>query len=602
MGKEDDQRHPEYNSDLIVDELKALGIEYVSLNPGATTRGIHDSIVNYGGNKNPELILCCHEGVAVAVASGYFRATGKPMAVLLHDIVGLLHSTKAVFDAWLDRDAVVLLGGNGPAKIEDRRPWIDWIHNALIPNTVVRDYVKWDDQPADIVSALEDLIRARNIALTEPAGPVYISIDAGLAEDVASKETVVPNPGKYSAPLIEEGSSEAMKQVAQLLFDAANPVIIVDKYGRSDGDVQKLVSLSQEAGVPVLDTGMHFNFPSRHPLNLSGLEQETLAQADLVITLGARDLFFHLSKKEKTSTSFFARKSVLSVPPECKIVRIDLEGLATNSWVSEYGRLTPTDIYVSARPSSAVESILSYYRQALGSRPAGGQKVAERVERCKKQSQELHKKWIDIASAEVRKSVSKVRYSGMALTAMELTNDVDWVLAFPGYSSRGINAWLRRTFEITKHYQYPGRGEGTGTGTGQAIGVALAHKGKDRVCIDFQPDGDLLYSASSLWTAANSKVPLLMVMLNNRSYFNDEEHNRFIAEVRHRPDTATRVGIRLEDPEVDFVSLAKSYGIESSGPVSDYEGLREALKQGIASVSARKLPYLVEVEVDPSLA
>ncbi|MGI0090676.1 MAG: thiamine pyrophosphate-binding protein [Nitrososphaerales archaeon] len=596
---QDKQQSAEYNSDLLVDEIRALGIEYVSLNPGATTRGIHDSIVNYGGNKQPKLILCCHEGIAVAMASGYFRSTGRPMVVLLHDIVGLLHATKAIFDAWIDRDAVILIGGNGPANAEDRRPWIDWIHNALIPNTVIRDYVKWDDQPADIVSALEDLVRARNIALSEPAGPVYISIDAGLQEDYIKSRVVPPSPDIYHPPVIDEGSSQAMKDIAASLFDASKPAIVVDKYGRSDEDVAKLIELSEEAGIPVLDNGMLFNFPSNHPMNLSGLEQEILAESDLVLALGARDLYFHLAKREKGG--FFSRKSSLVVSTECKIIRVDLEGVSINSWVSEYGRLTPTSLYVSAKPSSAVASILHFFRKDLGARPEARKHITERSQNIQQRSKELRRKWLETAEAESKKR-GQISYPGLALVTREITKDEDWVLAFPGYSSRGINAWLRRTWDITKHYQYPGRGEGTGTGTGQALGVALANStDKKRLCIDFQPDGDLLYSASSLWTAANSKIPILIIVMNNRSYYNDEEHNRFIANERRRSDASTKIGIRLEDPEVDFAHLARSYGINSTGPIKDYENLREALKQGVATVAEESKPYLIDILVSPSL-
>ncbi|MGH2371988.1 MAG: thiamine pyrophosphate-binding protein [bacterium] len=131
----------EYGSDLIVDLLKAYEIEYAALNPGATFRGLHDSIVNYGGNRTPRIILCCHEEIAVAVAHGYGKAKGRPMAAIVHDIVGLLHAQMAVYIAWLDRAPLLLLGATGPMAVEQRRPWIDWIHTALVQGQAVREYV-----------------------------------------------------------------------------------------------------------------------------------------------------------------------------------------------------------------------------------------------------------------------------------------------------------------------------------------------------------------------------------------------------------------------------------------------------------------------------
>lgn len=579
------EKTAEYGSDAIVDELRELGIEYVSLNPGATTRGIHDSVVNYGGNKKPELILCCHEGVAVAIASGYFRATRRPMVVLLHDIVGLMHATKAIFDAWLNRDAMILIGGNGPSDAEKRRPWIDWIHNALIPNSLVRDYVKWDDQPFEMTSALEDLVRARNIALTEPSGPVYISIDAGLQEERLGNLSTIPKPENFPLPFLG-GSLEELQKSARLLAGAENPVIVLHDYGRSDQSVANLVELSEQLGTAVLDTGARFNFPSNHPLNVSGLEEEMLSKADVVLTLGVKDLFFHLAKRDG---SFFSRASKLVVKPECKVIRVDMEGLTTNSWVTEYGRLTPSSKYIASPPPVAVETLLDLCRKEI-SESRNERRIRERSADIESRSRDLRRKWLDSAISTLNDK--PLKYSAVALIAKELAEGSDWVLAFPGYSSRGMNSWLRRLWDIRRYYQYPGRGEGTGTGTGQALGVALANKG--RLCIDFQPDGDLLYSASSLWTASHSRIPILVIMMNDRSYHNDEEHNRFISRERGRSEESSRIGIKIEDPGVDFSSLANSYGIGASGLVQDADGLRLALKNGISEVQSGK-PYLVDV-------
>ena len=582
---------PEYGSDVIFDTFRAMGIKFVSLNPGATTRGLHDSIVNYGGNKNPELILCCHEGIAVAIASGYFRATHQPMVVLLHDIAGLLHATKAIFDAWINRDAMIVIGGNGPVDIQKRRPWIDWIHNALIPNTMVRDFVKWDDQPSDLFATLEDLIRSRGIALTEPTGPVFISIDAGIQEAKLEAIPDIPKPESHSFPSVDEGSVAKLSEAAKVLSSAEHPVIITNNYGRDDNSIANLVDLAQQLGAIVLDSGARFNFPNTNPLNLSGLEESTLAEADVVLALGVKDLYFHLARRD---AGFYSRLSTLMIRPDCEIIRIDLEGFYQKSWVSEYGRLTPTSLYIPARPDAAVVTLLELCRKELQSLDQDHE-IKARISVIKDRYFELRKKWRDIVSNSLNKHPPG--YPALAAIAWETLRDKDWVLAFPGYSMRGINAWLRRTWEITRCYQYPGRGEGTGTGTGQALGVALANVGK--FCIDFQPDGDLLYSASSLWTAAHCKIPLLIIMMNDRSYHNDEEHNKFISMERNRSEESSKIGIRIEEPNVDFGQMARSFGIGSSGVVDTANSLREALKEG-ASVVSKGRPYLVDVLVQQS--
>ena len=176
MESQDDVRFSkaEWGSDVIVEVLRDLGIEYVALNPGATFRGVHDSIVNFLGNKNPEMILCTHEEIAVAIAHGYGKAAGKPMAAYVHNVVGLLHASMAIYNAWANRSSMLVLGGTGPMAADGRRPWIDWIHTANVQGNAVRDFVKWDDQPASVGSSIESLIRGYHITSSAPEGPVYI--------------------------------------------------------------------------------------------------------------------------------------------------------------------------------------------------------------------------------------------------------------------------------------------------------------------------------------------------------------------------------------------------------------------------------------------
>ena len=146
-----------YGSDIMAELIAKLGIEYISFNPGATFRGLHDSLVNHPSEKMPETITCTHEEISVAIAHGYAKASGKAMAVGIHNVVGLQHASMAVFNAWCDRVPILLLGGGGPMAVEKRRPWIDWIHSALVQGNLIRDFVKYDDQPASIHSVPESI-------------------------------------------------------------------------------------------------------------------------------------------------------------------------------------------------------------------------------------------------------------------------------------------------------------------------------------------------------------------------------------------------------------------------------------------------------------
>ncbi|MHB1868654.1 MAG: thiamine pyrophosphate-binding protein [Nitrososphaerales archaeon] len=586
MTQEDSNK---FVSDALVDLLKDMGIKYVPLNPGASIRGLHDSIVNYGGNMNPELILCCHETIAVAVASGYFRVTGKPLAVLVHDLEGLLHSTKAVFEASLEREAIVIIGGNGPSDVEKRRPGIDWIHNALVPNTVVRDYVKWDDQPDGVVSSLEALIRAYRISLSAPPGPVYLSIDAELQERPLPPGTSIPAIKDFALTQLGEGSLEALRATANYLKEAEHPVIIADRYGRTDHAVAELALLAQYTGSAVLDTGLWFNFPSDHPLNLSGAEDQILSNADLVIILEGRDIYSLLTKEEK---GHFARKSKYMIPPDCKVVRIDAESQGANSWVSEYGRLTRTDLTIQADSEKAVTKLREYFGQIQPSR------AKDRISELGEKHEALRNEWNQNAEKLLIQG-GEISYPPLALMTWNIFKNKEWILAYPGYTSRGINMWVRRTWDIRTRGQYPGRGGGTGTGIGRAIGVALANRDSNKICIDFQPDGDLLYSGGALWTLSHWKLPLLVVMLNNHTYYNDEEHQRVVALERKRSVDNKTIGIRLEDPIVDFSTLAKSFGIEGRGPVNDLAELEGVLTDAVQWISGNRRPFLIDARINP---
>ncbi len=579
-----------YGSDEIVDILKALGIQYAALNPGASIRGIHDSIVNYGGNQNPELVLCCHEEIAVAIASGYFRASGRPMAVLVHDLEGLLHATKAIFDAWLERDSMLILGGNGPMDITKRRAGIDWIHTTLVPTLIVRDYVKWDDQPAGMTSFLEALIRAHKISFSEPTGPVYLSMDAALQEEQLSEQVSPPPVDSYSTLTMGEGSLAALETMADSLVSAENPTVVVDKYGRDDDSVGALVKLAELLAIPILDTGQRFNFPSDHHLNLTGLNEEILNRADVVLALDVRDLYHLLTKEEG---GHFARLSKYMIKPECSVFRIDMENVTTNSWLSEYGRLTPTNLAVAAHAPTAVRKLINLCQKKLDASPHKRNSVSERATSLAEISREQRKKWLEKAKSE--QGQKPLALPSLALTVWNSVSSFDWVLAYPGYTASGINAWIRRIWTITRYYQYPGRGGGTGTGIGRAIGAALANKGK--LCIDFQPDGDLLYTPSSLWTASRYRIPLLIFVLNNHSYFNDEEHQRAIALDRKRPVENKTIGIRIEDPNVLFTDLASSFGLPSSGVIENEDDLKQAINRGIKIVLNERKPFLVDIHI-----
>src|SRR5256885_8365612 len=224
-----------YGSDVIVDLLKGFGIQYAALNPGATYRGLHDPIVTYGATP-PEIGTCTLGEAPVAIALGYTKVTGKPMAAIVHDVVGLLHSSMAIYYAHIDRVPMLVLGATGPLDRSKRRPYIDWIHSALVQGNAVRDFVKWDDQPASVADFAPSFARGYRIATTEPAGPVYLCYDAGLQEDTLARPVDVAAVAAAARPSPVQSDPAALARAAEILAKARSPVIVAEFAGRhADG-------------------------------------------------------------------------------------------------------------------------------------------------------------------------------------------------------------------------------------------------------------------------------------------------------------------------------------------------------------------------------
>jgi thiamine pyrophosphate-dependent acetolactate synthase large subunit-like protein len=583
------RRVPKYGSDVIVDLMKAFDIEYAAFNPGATFRGIHDSILNYGGNNCPEVIFCCHEEYSVAIAHGYAKAKGKPMAAITHNMVGLQHASMAIFNAWCDRVPVIVLGGTGPMDTTRRRPWIDWIHTALVQGNQVRDYVKWDDQPFSLKSVPESFIRGYRIATTEPKAPVYICYDADIQEDALKKPIEIPDVSRFAPPAPIQAEAETLRRAAELLVGAKSPLIIVDLLGRSPSAVASLVKLAELLAIPVIDKGGRFNFPSNHPLDVTGGADALLGKADVILALDVQDLYGSLVNLNRTT-----RVTEYVIKPSAQIIHISMNDMLIRSWAHDYQRLQEVDVPISADTVIAVPELLSLCRRMLRKSESKKKAVQTRFGKIKAHHEKFRKSW----SAKVQ----SVSYTGEISTAFltqelwEVIKKENWVLA--NFDHRG---WARRLWSFSKPYQHIGRNAGGGVGYGlsAAIGAALAHKGSDKICVDIQSDGDLLMTSSALYTAAHHKIPLLIVMHNNQSFYNSEQHNILIAKFRKRPVKLAGIGTHVDNPPVNFKMVAEGFGLYGDGPIVRPEDLRPALQKALAVVKEKKQPALVDVVSAP---
>lgn len=573
------ERRPEYGSDLMVDLMNLHGIEYASLNPGSTFRGLHDSLVNYAGNR-PRIIECCHEEIAVYVAQGYAKATGRPMAAIVHDTVGLMHATMAIYQCFLDRVPVIVIGATGPMDIARRRPNIDWIHTAALPGNLVRDYVKWDDQPASIESVPDSFARAYRVAMTQPQGPVYICLDAALQEDRLVNPVELPDLRRLAPPAPFAANEESLARVAQALFQADRPVILAEQVGRHPDTVGRLVELAELLALPVIDLGRRFNFPNTHPLDLTG--SDILGRADFILALDVRDLYGALVRVDNLS-----RRSEYIIPKGCRLMEVGLGDLGVRSWSQDFQKLQEVDESVLADTSQAVPRLLEMCRELVRRDAPRQDAFKERSAQLKEMHNRLRQRWQEEARQVWEQSpISTAR---LAAEVWDAVRGEDWVLA--GNTLRG---WARRLWQINEPHRFPAAGMGTATQIGQAIGVALAHKGSGRLVVDIQPDGDLLYDAAALWTATHDQIPLLAVMHNNRAYYNDWEHQAVLARARGRAEENAYVGMEIDRPAPDFAQLARAFGWHGEGPIEKPAELGAALRRAIRVIKEEGRPALID--------
>jgi thiamine pyrophosphate-dependent acetolactate synthase large subunit-like protein len=470
-----------------------------------------------------------------------------------------------------------------------RRPRIDWIHTALVQGNQVRDYVKWDDQPYSLADVPDSFIRGYRIATTEPMAPVYINYYADIQEDSLTSVLDIPDVSRYAPPAPVQANPEALRRAAQLLVNAQTPLIIADTLGRNPRTVPVLVELAELLGAPVVDKGARFNFPTAHPLDATDGARDLLQKADVILALDVADLFGSL-----TTVSKQTRDCEYVTSPTVKLISISMHDMLVHSWAGDYQALQALDVPMCADTAVAVPELTRLCRELLGH--DGSKKSA--IEARQKELSDKHKsrraKWL--ANAQTKGSQKEISTAWLALELGETIKKEDWVLV-----NGTSNGWARRLWDFSKPNQYLGAsgGAGVGYGSGAAIGAALALKGTGKLAVDIQSDGDLLMTSSSLWTAAKHRIPLLIVMHNNQSFYNSEEHGIEVAKFRNRPVENAGIGTHVDDPAVDYAKLAQSFGVNAEGAVRNPADLRPALERGLKFIKEKNLPYLVDVIAEP---
>jgi thiamine pyrophosphate-dependent acetolactate synthase large subunit-like protein len=558
-----------WGSDAIAAMLRALDLPYVALNPGSSYRGLHDSLVNYLGNTRPRMLLCLHEESAVALAHGYAKVTGRPLAVIAHANVGLMHATMAIFNAWCDRVPMIVLGATGAVDAVRRRPWIEWIHTARDQGALIRNYTKWDDQPSSIGAAQEAMLRANMIAQTAPCGPVYINLNLELQEDEIPTEPRRPDVGRFAPPRPMEPAGPSIREAAELLARAERPVILMGRASRNPDAWQRRVELAEAIGARVMtDRKSGAAFPTDHPLHAPG--PATLNGAELV---SAADVILSLDWIDLAGT---LKTACQGEAPAGKVIQVSVDQYLHNGWSMDYQGLPPADVYLLAEPEAAVPALLTEVKRI---RPNPPPLPAARERRGPPPLSALETG--SVIEVPLLATALKEALAGAPISMIRLP--LSW----------GEHLW---DFRHPLDFLGADGGGGIGSGPGMAVGAALALRDGDRVPVAMLGDGDFLMGVTALWTAVRNSIPLLVVIANNRSFFNDELHQERVARERGRPVENRWIGQAIRDPDIDLAAMARAQGCTGIGPVQEPRKLVSALTEAVASVRAGNV-CVVDVRV-----
>ena len=550
-------------SDYMCDVIKALGIEYVSFNPGSSFEGLHESLINYTRN-NPEIITCTHEENAVAMAHGYAKASGKPMLALLHGTIGVQHAAMAIYNAYGDRVPIVMIAGVGDTAVP--------AHTAVDLGAMVRDFVKWDHQPDTLAGVGQALIRAYKLAMTPPMAPVLVTIQAELQMGaMPANRLQVP---KFTMPSMPSADLASVRQIAKDLVNANNPRIAAGRIRTQEG-MDLLVQLADILQCPVGGGGDRMTFPNRHPMAGNGAG----GAADVILSLEAGG---GGGGGGRGGAGGGGKTIVVSTAELLATSNYNINGNGVNG-----------DVVIAADPEATLPALIEEVQKLMT--PDKKRLFEDRGKKHAEANRAARAAAVEAAS--VGWDASPVSLARIAAELWPLIKNDDWSYVSP---QNFAGNWANRLWDMKKIYHYLG-GQGAGGmgyGAPASVGAALANKKAGRLSINIQTDGDMNYSPGILWTAAHHRIPLLSIMHNNRGYHQEVMFIARAASIRNRGQENSHIGTRLIDPEINYATMAKAYGMYSEGPITDPKDLAPALKRGVERIKKGE-PVMIDVVTQP---
>ena len=575
---------PQYVSDVMAELLSEMDFGHVFLLPGASYRGLHDSLVNHNRNYNPQIVLATSELSAASMAHGYAKATGKPSLCILHDLVGLMNGSMGLYNAYCDRVPVVFLGGAGPLDPDQRR-FIEWNHSASTQADIIKNWVKWTDEPPTGNATIKSILRGKQIAATAPQGPVYVSIDTHVQEQPID-DTLEPYDAslpRHQAPPPMAANEDALQQAAEMIVNAEFPVIVGGRFGMYEAVRDPLIELLNLTGAGALNDRAIYCWPSDHPQNLSG-DDKALLEADVIVCLDVIDI------NNTMGTYAIRRRSDMREARDkapAKIIDLSLNGIDNNSWTAFGGPTPPVDLQIVCEPQHGVDQLIAAVRKTLERDASSHARIRARKKTLSdrhdalraEQTAKAHENW-DAAPVKIERMIHEV---------FQAVKDKDWVLTAANHRSFNEVVW---NFPGAGAFLGSDGGGGVGYNASAAVGAALALRDKGKFCVSIGGDGDYLMAPATIWSAVHYRVPMLHIINNNSTWGNDEVHQIEVAHNRNRPKENAWIGQAMRDPIINFADVARGFGAWAEGPVGTPGDLADALQRAVAEVEKGRVAVL----------
>ena len=415
-------------SDVYLESLNSNGVNYVFINSGTDTFPIQESIAKYQsqGRRVPEVILCLDEEVAMSAAHGYYMVTGKPQVLLVHVDAGTMQVGGAIHNAQRGRAGMVFCAGRAPYTYDGELPGgksmnIHWLQEQIDQAAGVRPFTKWDYEIRRPETIQQVMQRAFQLAGSEPAGPVYVSLPREVL--MAPVETArMPASSRFGPVSPGYPNPEALEEAAEILARAEKPLIVTSQAGRNPKTLQHMVELAEMIGASVIGDRVSLGFPTSHPLYVGRSGHTQIREADALLLVDCDVPWI---------------PSIAKPRADARIISIDQDPLKANMPM----HLFPSDILIQAASSEAVPALTFEVRKKMGaSETAAATERRNALEEAGRQRRQALTTDADAAS-----SATPILPQWLAHCIGEALGDSDLVLDETVTNADYVSAYIQRS-------------------------------------------------------------------------------------------------------------------------------------------------------------